>query len=288
MMKPIESTHRLNLTAGLLLLALVWPGTLFAQDLEVLCDWEDGGTCWTWDFNSGATTFEVVDNPLSDGINTSAKVQQFTPDPNEGFPFFLHDYAANNEPPVDLVEWPVYKLKVYTEVSGGSVLLKFENADNNDNLELQMAVTPGAWQELIFEFTSTTASPLVKMVIFPNFLTQGTPRDGAWYFDDLIRAKAVDTATEDDLVPTSFALRQNYPNPFNPTTNIRYMTDQTGPVELKVYNLLGVEVATLVNQVQAPGEHAVTFDAADLPSGVYLYRLTHGTKISTKRMILLK
>ncbi len=288
MTKRLQSTV-LNLTAALLVLVLVGQGNLYAQDLEVLCDWEDGGTCWSWDFTDGATTFDVVDNPKAEGINTSAKVQQFTPDPNSGFPIFLHDYAANGEPPVDFNEWPVYKLKVYTEVQNARLNFKFENDGNTEFQEITVDVTPGAWEELTFDFTGrTTSTPLIKMVIFPNFLTQGEPKDGAWYFDDLVRAKVVNVATEDDQVPTSFALDQNYPNPFNPTTQIRYTTDQSGQIELKVYNLLGVEVATLVDQVQPAGEHAVSFDGSDLPSGVYLYRLTQGTKISTKQMMLVK
>ena len=202
-----------------------------AQDLEVLCDWEDGGTCWSWDFSDGATNFDIVDNPAPDAINSSAKVQRFTTDPAVGFPIFLHDYSANGEPNVDLTDWPVYKLKVYTTVSGGSVLLKFENADNTAGREVQKSVTPGEWQELIFEFDNPE-NGLVKMVIFPNFLTAGSPMDGSWYFDDLIRTRAVDTSSEDEILPNSFALDQNYPNPFNPTTSISYSLDAAGPVSL--------------------------------------------------------
>ncbi len=290
MMKQLPTRLQGRLIAGFLLLALAVPGTLFAQDLEVLCDWEDGSTCLSWDFVDGATTFDIVDNPLMEGINTSAKVQQFTTDPASGFPIFVHDYAANAEPNVDLMEWPVYRMKVYTEVSGGSILLKFETTDpgSPDNREIQMAVTPGSWQELTFNFTSPSPGALIKMVIFPNFLTQGTPTDGTWYFDDLVRAKSVSTSTEDDQLPASFSLDQNYPNPFNPTTSIRYSTDQVGPVELKVYNLLGVEVATLVDHVQSAGQHTVTFDATDLPSGVYFYRLSNADKTVTRRMMLMK
>lgn len=288
MMKQIQSTFQRSLTAALLVLYLVVPGSVKAQDLEVLCDWEDDGTCWSWDFSDGATTFAVVDNPLVDGINTSAKVQQFTTDPASGFPIFLHDYAANNEPAVDLSAWPVYKLKVYTEVSGAFVLLKFEDANNVQFQEVELPVTPGSWQELVFEFSPdpNVTNPLIKMVIFPNFLTRGAAGD--WYFDDLIRAKVVNTAAEEDAVPTSFVLEQNYPNPFNPTTTIRYMTEQAGPVNLTVYNLLGEEVATVVDQVQSSGEHVVTFDAGDLPSGVYLYRLSYGNQTSTRSMLLVK
>lgn len=260
-----------------------------AQDLEVLCDWEDGGTCWSWDFTDGATEFDIVDNPMADDVNSSAKVQRFTPDATVGFPIFLHDYSANSEPDVDLADWPVYKMKVYTTVSGGSVLLKFEDAGNTQGVtrEVQQSVTPGEWQELIFEFDSPS-SGLIKMVIFPNFLTAGSPLDGSWYFDDLIRTRAVDTSAEDELLPNSFALDQNHPNPFNPTTVINYSIDQAGPVSLKVFNLLGQEVATLVDQFQPAGAYESTFDAGSLPSGTYLYRITAGNNTQVRKMMLLK
>ena len=263
--------------------------TAMAQELELLCDWEDGGTCWTWDFSDGATEFDVVDNPAPDDVNMSAKVQRFTTDPAVGFPFFLHDYAANGEPNVDLAEWPVYKIKVYTTVAGGSILFKFEDAGNTPGVfrEIQQSVTPGEWQELIFNFNSPSTG-LIKMVILPNFLQQGTPLDGSWYFDDLIRAKAVDTSSEDEILPKAFTLSQNYPNPFNPSTTIHYTTNQAGPVSLKVYNLLGQEVASLVDGFQPAGAYESVFEAGDLPSGTYIYRISSGDKTQVRKMLLLK
>lgn len=92
----------------------------------------------------------------------------------------------------------------------------------------------------------------------------------------------------DDGLPVAFKLGQNYPNPFNPTTNIRFEVAKTGFVTLKVYNVLGHEVATLVNTVKSPGKYDVTWDASQVPSGVYIYRLTDGTNVDIKRMMLVK
>ncbi len=95
--------------------------------------------------------------------------------------------------------------------------------------------------------------------------------------------------------PVKFFLAQNYPNPFNPTTKIKYSihvgnANITSPpfVTLRVYDLLGREIATLVNERKSPGIYEVTFDANDLPSGTYIYKLTAGKFIDTKKMLLIK
>jgi hypothetical protein len=88
--------------------------------------------------------------------------------------------------------------------------------------------------------------------------------------------------------PDGFELAQNYPNPFNPTTVIRYQIPTNSYVSLEVYDLLGRKIGTLVSQHQSPGAHAVTFNASNLSSGVYFYRLTAGRFIETKKLMLTK
>ncbi len=88
--------------------------------------------------------------------------------------------------------------------------------------------------------------------------------------------------------PASFTLLQNYPNPFNAATEIRYELTSASHVTLRVSDLLGREVAVLVNQNMSPGSYAVSFDAADLPSGIYLYSLAAGLHHATRKMILLR
>jgi hypothetical protein len=88
--------------------------------------------------------------------------------------------------------------------------------------------------------------------------------------------------------PTEYSLMQNYPNPFNPTTTITYSIPKNGLVALKVYDILGKEVAELVNEAKEAGDYSVTFNASELPSGIYFYTLTSGNFIATKKLILLK
>ncbi|MFZ1320793.1 MAG: T9SS type A sorting domain-containing protein, partial [Ignavibacteria bacterium] len=89
-------------------------------------------------------------------------------------------------------------------------------------------------------------------------------------------------------IANSFSLNQNYPNPFNPSTKIAYTIPTNGLVTLKIYNILGKEVQTLVNEIKTSGSYEVNFNGASLSSGVYFYRLESGNFIDTKKMFLLK
>ena len=93
---------------------------------------------------------------------------------------------------------------------------------------------------------------------------------------------------ENNNIPNKFNLSQNYPNPFNPSTVINYSIPKSQLVTLKIYNILGQEVATLVNQEQVAGNYKVTFDASRLSSGVYFYSIKTGNFSAVKKMMLLK
>jgi hypothetical protein len=104
--------------------------------------------------------------------------------------------------------------------------------------------------------------------------------DGTYEYSDVVE---VDVQT-----PLTFALDQNYPNPFNPSTSIKYSVPETGNVRLAVFNLIGEEVAVLVNGTVQAGQYEVSFNASSLPSGVYLYKLQSANSVEVKKMMLLK
>ena len=95
--------------------------------------------------------------------------------------------------------------------------------------------------------------------------------------------------SEDELITvTGFKLEQNFPNPFNPTTNFEFRISNRGFVSLKIYDVIGNEITTLVNQEMSAGIHNLEFDGTGLPSGTYFYRLEAGNYVETKKMVLLK
>ncbi len=125
------------------------------------------------------------------------------------------------------------------------------------------------------QYTNTTVK---------NNSTDGLPWGDPWWFKN----GPTGIKPQPSGVPAEFALEQNYPNPFNPTTEIEFSLPSTAQVRLTLYNLLGQEVATLAIGEMKAGNHAVTFDASRLASGVYLYKLTAGNYVSTKKMVLMK
>ena len=94
--------------------------------------------------------------------------------------------------------------------------------------------------------------------------------------------------TINSTFPSSYKLEQNYPNPFNPTTIIRYSLPKDGLVTLKVYDILGREVKTLVDEYKPAGSHDIIFNASNLASGVYIYQLRSGNFTASKKLLLMK
>ncbi len=124
------------------------------------------------------------------------------------------------------------------------------------------------------------ASDMVSATVNNVFGTMGDHT-----LEDVVLVTGVETL---DQLPTKYELSQNYPNPFNPSTTIKFQLQNTEDVSLKIYNLLGQEVATLINESMNAGVYEVSFDASKLSSGVYIYAISAGSFNAAKKMTLLK
>jgi hypothetical protein len=124
-----------------------------------------------------------------------------------------------------------------------------------------------------------------SLYIFNNYIYAGCPYLWRRPLSELITG--VNNINSE--IPSSFSLLQNYPNPFNPTTNIKYQITNNKYISLKIFDILGKEVTTLVNEKQVAGTYEVSFDASNFSSGIYFYSLfVDGIRIDTKRMVLIK
>ena len=112
-------------------------------------------------------------------------------------------------------------------------------------------------------------------------LTAGGYKTKVFFNNNIIPSKQ-------QVIPSDFSLSQNYPNPFNPVTKINFAIQKQGLVTLKVYDMLGREVASLLNETKAAGHYTVEFDASKLSSGIYFYKLQTGSFTSIKKMVLVK
>ncbi len=120
------------------------------------------------------------------------------------------------------------------------------------------------------------------------FITASAGNIYAYLIRAYVNLGATDVEKQSDVIPSEFSLQQNYPNPFNPTTDIQYAIPSESYVSIVVFDVLGKEVATIVNERQSAGSYKADFNASNLPSGIYLYRINAGNFSETKKMMLIK
>jgi hypothetical protein len=195
-----------------------------------------------------------------------------------------YSYIATTIVPVELVSFSY-------SVEGNTVNLSWSTATelNNRGFEIQRSLNETNWSTIGFrEGKGTTSEP--QQYSYSDNLS-GVESSRLYY-----RLKQIDfdgsfeysNTLEVGVVPSTYSLSQNYPNPFNPSTKIKYSIPQSSNVVIKVFNVVGDEVSTLVDGQKQAGTYELTFNAENLPSGVYFYQLKAGDFIQTKRMILIK
>jgi len=142
--------------------------------------------------------------------------------------------------------------------------------------------TPPTSAYVLSEVTDSLGLTYVEVEGGNTWHAQGMSIDGVVY------GTISEVENEDQQIPVDFELSQNYPNPFNPSTTIRYSIPHSGEASLKIFNLFGEEVATLVSGAKDAGTHTLRWDAAGYPSGVYFYRLRAGGYVETRKLVLLR
>jgi hypothetical protein len=155
------------------------------------------------------------------------------------------------------------------------------------------SVPKSGWTLKRYDLTSRVPSNSTIHIAFRYLHYEGGPpgTNSDFMGVDFVHVKRsfpTNVETPSPQQPHSFDLSQNYPNPFNPTTKIRFRLEVSGFTRLRVCDVLGNEVATLVNEVKLPGSYEVTWNGVDMASGVYFYVLTSGSETQTKMMMVLR
>jgi Secretion system C-terminal sorting domain len=162
-----------------------------------------------------------------------------------------------------------------------NMAIQFSNTQSNKTISYTLNTAAIGSKTVMVRITVSTNLPSSTIALEKKYYTVNTATT-------LAKSSVNDLTIAELDVPASYALEQNYPNPFNPSTTIHYQIPNAGHVLLKVYDMLGREVATLVDGVKEVGFYSATFDGARLASGVYISRLTAGNYTKTMKMVLMK
>jgi plastocyanin len=232
-----------------------------------------GATAWSQNINASSTTFSYV-------IAVDGE----------------YDYVCMNHAPgmagvIIATALPVELVSFRGTLNGNEVTLNWQTATekNNNGFEIQRKISNN-WEKI--GFVPGHGTTLEKNYYSFKDNINNLP-DGNLYY----RLKQVDFSGSfeysleiviNKTVPSEFSLSQNYPNPFNPSTLISYSIPVNANVSLKIYDAVGNEVTTLVNERQESGTYQVVFNASRLASGIYYYTITAGSFTASKKMILMK
>ncbi len=184
---------------------------------------------------------------------------------------------------------PVELISFQAKTSGKNVLLDWTTATehNNYGFNIERSIDKIKWQNIGFVGGYGTGTIPHNYSFVDSSRLSGkayyrlkqVDLDGSFTYSDEIKI---------ELAPAKFSLSQNYPNPFNPVTRINYSISEKSDVSMIIYNMLGQKVSTVVDEIQLPGNYSVDFNGEKVASGVYIYRLTSGNKVLTRKMLLLR
>ena len=205
--------------------------------------------------------------------------------------WFLHIWDSNFWLRGTLVVVPVELTSFTATASGNDVTLYWQTAteENDSGFEILRSAQNNDWEQIDFIEGNGTTTEVNNY----SFIDKNLPAGNYSY--KLVQIDFDGTRNESEIVnieienqPSEYFLMQNYPNPFNPSTTIQYSIPQSGEVRLSIFNSLGEEVGTLVNELKESGSYEVEFSANEFPSGIYFYKIQSGAFVESKKMILLK
>jgi hypothetical protein len=254
--------------------------------------------------NITGSNYTIIDNPLING-NPNAKIlvqQRYISSYNNvnvgvwyngsKWTIFTEDISAMPEGK-DFNVWLLNDNKSFIHtvdnlnLSGSNSYLDNPLTNNNPDANILVTSLLGSYfdhvQGVFYDVSQQ------KWALYNEDLTDYTV--GITYNIYVANSSGLPTPVEEENNPitvTNFELQQNFPNPFNPITQIRFSLAEQSQVTLKVYNILGKEITTLVNEVKGAGVHEISFDGSGLSSGVYFYTLQAGKSTQTRKMILMK
>ena len=263
--------------------------TLFyTVDTSQVIDGFENGT-YLWDLGNGwgltrdsknNGLYSITDSPFGDYANNSNNPLTIR------YPFNLSIYKS-----AELEFFISYTL----EFNKDSLLIEITN-DNGATWKKLNGYTGGAfkYKDIKLNISDYTGTGNENILFRFRVVSDSAKTLDGVYLDDVsitasFQSSSTGFVSEQYSVPISFSLSQNYPNPFNPSTTIKFDIPEIAPVTLKIYDILGREVKTLINnEIKNPGSYEVNFHAGNSASGIYFYRLKANNYISEKKMILLK
>jgi hypothetical protein len=216
---------------------------------------------------------------------------------NNGYPYLKWSENVDPAMPVELTSFTA-------QINDNKIVLNWQTATevNNYGFEIQKSLvishqSLGNWEKVGFvqgsgnsnspkEYSFTDENPTAGKI---QYRLKQIDIDGNYkYYSTIAEVNISLTDVNVGTRPGVFVLEQNYPNPFNPTTRIKYSIPNSSEVKIKVYNILGTEIATLVNGYKEAGNYEIEFNADKLTSGLYIYQITAGKYSETRKMILLR
>lgn len=274
----------------LLLAAFLSFSTIYAQiPNNSFEDWIDPNTPQEWMPNNIASAWLTVsrsETASSGAYAARLEIKEFS-----GLPVFPY---INTSFPVTQVHAGLngyYQLHKTGENTMLSVVLLYYQGNNlvaTGFADIEAAAseyTPFS-VEINTHTNETPDSVQINIQVVPG---EGTNYDiGSYALIDQLSFGPVTDVNDENNSPLEFALNQNYPNPFNPETIISWQSPESGRQTLKIFDLLGNEIATIVDEYREAGRHQAEFNGADLVSGVYIYQLKSGGYMHTRKMILIK